>query len=166
MALHRTSCTIAAFFLFAAAATSQENMITHHATGTFDVKIVPQKPDNQPAETAKLGRMSIDKQFHGDINGTSQGEMLSLMTETKGSGVYVAIELVNASLQGRSGSFALHHTGVMTRGAPNLTVTVVPDSGTDQLTGITGTFVIRIEAGGKHFYDFDYTLPDTPPVDR
>lgn len=139
--------------------------MTHHAAGTFEVKIVQQKADNKPAETANLGRMSIDKQFFGDLTGTSQGEMLSYMTETKGSGVYVAIERVNATLQGRSGSFVLHHTGIMARGTPQLTVTVVPDSGTGGLAGITGTLVIKIE-GGKHFYELDYVLPpaaSTPP---
>ena len=129
-----------------------------HAAGTFEVKIVPQKADNKPAETANLGRMSIDKQFAGDLTGTSLGEMSSFMTETKGSGVYVAIERVTGTLQGRSGSFVLHHTGVMNRGVPSLTITVVPDSGTGALAGIGGAFTIKIE-GGKHFYEFDYTLP-------
>jgi hypothetical protein len=131
----------------------------HHAAGTFDVKIEPQKADNKPAETAKLGRMSIDKIFHGDLVGTSQGEMLSLMTEVKGSGVYVAIERVNGTLAGKTGSFAMHHTGLMVKGEPSLVVSVVPDSGTGGLTGIAGTLMIKIE-GGKHFYEFDYTLPE------
>ncbi len=129
-----------------------------HAAGTFEVKIVPQKADNKPAEGANLGRMSIDKEFAGDLKGVSLGEMSSYMTETKGSGVYVAIERVTGTLQGRTGSFVLHHTGIMNRGVPTLAVTVVPDSGTGELVGIAGTLVIRIE-GGKHFYEFDYTLP-------
>jgi hypothetical protein len=129
-----------------------------HASGTFEVKLAPQKADNPPAETADLGRMSIEKQFDGDLKGTSQGEMLSYMTEVKGSGVYVAIERVNGTIDGRSGSFVLHHTGIMSRGTPQLSVTVVPDSGTGQLTGIAGTLTIKIE-NGKHFYEFEYSLP-------
>ena len=138
-------------------APQEKAKVNHHATGTFEVKIVPQKPDNKPAETAGVGRMSIDKQFEGDLTGTSLGEMISLMTETKGSGVYVAIERVTGTLNGRRGTFVLHHTGVMNRGTPQLTVTVVPDSGTGGLVGLSGTFTIKIE-GGKHFYEFDYAL--------
>lgn len=147
--------TILAFLMLFAQEAAQ---VTHHAKGTFEVKIEPQKADNKPAEAAKLGRMSIDKVFAGDLIGTSQGEMLSLMTETKGSGVYVAIERVNGTLLGRQGSFVLHHTGIMARGVPQLSVSVVPDSGTGQLAGLSGTLTIQIE-GGKHFYGFDYVLP-------
>ena len=85
--------------------------------------------------------------------------MLSLMTEVKGSGVYVAIERVTGTLHGRKGSFALHHTGLMLRNTPQLSVTVVPDSGTDELVGLTGSMKINIE-GGKHTYEFEYALPD------
>lgn len=132
--------------------------MTHHASGPFDVKLAPQKPDNPQAEEAKLGRMSVDKEFHGDLEASSKGEMLSLMTDTPGSGVYVAIERITGKLKGRSGSFVLHHTGVMTRGEPELTVRVVPDSGAGELMGITGSMKIKIE-GKKHFYEFDYMLP-------
>jgi len=152
----KRTCLIAVFMTLSVIA--QPNTMKHNATGTFDVKLDVQKPDNKSAETAKLGRMSIDKQFHGDLTGTSQGEMLSLMTEVKGSGVYVAIERVNATLAGKTGTFALHHTGIMIRDTPHLNVTVVPDSGTGELTGIAGTLNIKIE-GGKHFYNFEYTLP-------
>jgi len=103
--------------------------------------------------------MSIDKQFHGDLEATSKGEMLSAMTDTKGSAGYVAIERVTGKLQGRSGSFVLQHTGTMTRGEPQLTITVVPDSGSGQLVGLTGKMTIKI-TDGKHFYDFEYTLPE------
>jgi hypothetical protein len=133
--------------------------MTNHATGTFDVKMTPQKPDNKPAEAANLGRMSIDKQFLGDLEATSQGEMLSFMTNVKGSGVYVAIERVTGTLHGRSGSFALHHTGIMTRGIPQMSVTVVPDSATGDLVGLSGSMTIKIEEG-KHFYEFDYAPPE------
>lgn len=133
-------------------------MTPHHAAGTFEVKIVPQKPDNPPAETAKLGRMSIDKQFEGDLKGSSTGEMLSILNDSRSSGVYVAIERFTGTLQGRSGSFALHHTGIMNHGVPQLTVSVVPESGTGELAGIAGTFTIKIE-GKKHFYEFTYSFP-------
>jgi predicted flavoprotein YhiN len=120
------------------------------ASGTFEVKLTPQ-------ESATIGRMSIDKQFHGDLEATSKGEMLSAMTDVKGSAGYVAIERVTGTLHGRSGSFVLQHSGTMTRGEPQLSVTVVPDSGTDELAGLAGTLTIRI-ADKQHFYEFDYTL--------
>jgi hypothetical protein len=130
------------------------------ASGTFEVKLTPQATDNNP-EGATLGRMSIDKRFHGDLEATSKGEMLSAGTSVKGSAGYVAIERVSGTLHGRSGAFVLQHSGTMTRGAPQLSVTVVPDSGTGQLAGLTGTMAIRI-VEGKHFYDFEYTLGETP----
>jgi hypothetical protein len=128
-----------------------------HAGGIFEVKLAPQKPDNKEAESANIGRMSIDKQFHGDLEATSKGEMLSAMTDVKGSAGYVAIERVTGTLQGRTGSFVLQHSGTMTRGEPQLSVTVVPDSGTGELAGLAGTLTIRI-AEKQHFYEFDYTL--------
>lgn len=131
-----------------------------HAKGTFEVKITPQKPDNKEAETANLGRMSIDKKFAGDLGATSKGEMLSAMAEGKGSAGYVAIERVSGTLHGRSGAFVLQHSGTMTRGVPDLSITVVPDSGTGQLVGLKGKMAIKI-ADGKHFYEFDYTLPES-----
>jgi hypothetical protein len=128
-------------------------------TGEFEVKVNPQKADNAEAEKAGLGRMSLDKRFHGALDATSTGEMLSLMSEVKGSGVYVAIEKVIGKLEGRSGSFVLHHRGTMTRGVPELSVTVTPDSGTGELAGLTGEMQIN-RPGGKHFYEFSYALPD------
>ena len=103
--------------------------------------------------------MTIEKQIHGDLEATSKGQMLTAGTDVKGSAGYVAIERVTGALQGRTGSFVLQHTGTMTRGAFQLTITVVPDSGTGQLAGLTGTMNIII-ADGKHSYDFDYTLPE------
>jgi len=150
--------------LFASAlAIAQTNVVNHnqHASGTFDVKITPQKPDNPPAEESKVGRMSIDKQFHGDLEATSKGEMLAAQTETKGSAGYVALERVTGTLGGRKGSFVLQHTGTMDRGKPSLSITVVPDSGTGELVGLTGSMKISIEAG-KHSYEFDYALPSPP----
>jgi len=130
-----------------------------HASGTFDVKLTPQAAEDSDAG---LGRMAIDKQFHGDLEGTSRGFMLSsAATVVKGSGGYVAIERVTGALKGRKGTFVLQHSGTMTRGTPLLSVTVVPDSGTGQLEGIAGTLTIKID-NGKHSYVFDYTLPETP----
>ena len=134
--------------------------MTSRASGPFDVKLSPQAPEDK-AEGAALGRMSIDKQFHGDLEGTSKGEMLSAITGVKGSAGYVAIERVSGTLHGRSGTFVLEHSGIMTRGAPQLTITVVPDSGSGQLVGLAGRMAINI-ADGKHSYDFEYTLAETP----
>ena len=132
-----------------------------HATGPFEVKIDPQAPDEK-AGGAAIGRMLIDKQFHGDLEATSKGTMLASGTGAKGSsGGYVALEIVTGTLKGRAGTFVLQHSATMNRGVPNLSVTVVPDSGTGQLTGLTGTMNINI-ADGKHSYDFNYTLPENP----
>jgi Protein of unknown function (DUF3224) len=131
-------------------------VMTSRASGTFEVKLTPQATDD-----AALGRMSLDKQFHGDLEATSKGEMLTAGTSVKGSAGYVAIERVSGTLQGRSGTFILQHSGTMTRGAPQLTITVVPDSGTGQLAGLAGKMTIEI-ADGKHSYDFEYTLAETP----
>lgn len=129
------------------------------ATGAFDVKMTPQSEDK--AEGAALGRMSLHKTFHGDLTATGQGEMLTAMGTVEGSAVYVAVERVKGSLHGRTGTFALVHKGTMTRGAQQLAIEIVPDSGTDQLKGIEGTLTIGIEAGGKHFYELSYTLPQS-----
>ncbi|MGH7696675.1 MAG: DUF3224 domain-containing protein [Gemmatimonadaceae bacterium] len=104
------------------------------------------------------GRFSLDKQFQGDFTGTGQGEMLTAVGAVQGSAVYVAIERVSGTLHGRRAAFALHHTGIMNRGAQQLSVIIVPDSGTDQLERIAGTMTITI-TDGKHFYDLDCTLP-------
>ncbi len=138
--------------------------LTAHAAGTFEVKVAPPPGEKAPdpnSGDSSLGRMTIDKQFHGDLEGTSKGQMLTAGTAVKGSAGYVAIERVSGTLQGRSGTFVLQHSGTMTRGAFQLTITVVPDSGTGQLAGLTGTMNI-IVADGKHSYDFAYTLPATP----
>jgi hypothetical protein len=130
-------------------------MPRRHAAGPFDVKLLPQQDD--PATAGPFGRMLLDKRFHGDLEGTSNGQMLAGRTTVDGSAAYVAMEAVTGTLHGRRGSFMLQHTGSMDRGVPSLTVTVVPDSGTDELTGLTGTLQIIIEAG-KHSYAFDYSL--------
>ncbi len=131
--------------------------MTTHASGTFEVKLSPQ---DDKSEDAKLGRMTIDKQFHGDLEATSKGQMLSAMTDVQGSAGYVAIEKVSGTLQRRQGSFVLQHSGTMTRGEAQLSVTVVPDSGTAELAGLAGKLTIKI-ADGKHYYDFEYTLAET-----
>lgn len=127
------------------------------ATGEFAVKLLPLAFEGQP-EGSKLGRMSIDKTISGDLVGTTQGQMLSAMTEVKGSAGYVAIERVDGVLKGRKGTFVLQHTGTMSAGSPSLSVSVVPDSGTGELVGLAGQFNI-IVAAGKHSYEFLYSLP-------
>jgi hypothetical protein len=132
-----------------------------HATGPFEVKIDPQPPDEKGGGAA-IGRMFLDKQFHGDLEATSKGTMLAAGTGAKNSsGGYVALEIVTGSLKGRTGTFVLEHSATMNRGVPQLSIIVVPDSGTGQLTGLSGKMNINI-VDGKHSYDFEYTLPETP----
>jgi hypothetical protein len=131
-----------------------------HASGTFEVKLNPQ-PTVENVGDPTVGRLSIDKRFSGDLEATSKGEMLAAGTDVKGSAGYVAIERVTGTLHGRNGSFALQHSGVMTRGTPQLSITVVPDSGTGQLVGLAGKMTINI-VEGKHSYDFAYTLEVAP----
>jgi len=138
----------------------KESVVTLHARGSFDVTLTPQ-PAGDSLRGSPLSRLSIAKQFHGDLEGTSQGEMLAAGTGVKGSAGYVALERVTGMLAGRRGSFVLQHSGTMTRGTPQLVISVVPDSGTDALTGLAGTMLINI-ADGKHSYAFDYTLPKGP----
>jgi Protein of unknown function (DUF3224) len=129
-----------------------------HATGPFDVKLTPQ--DDKIDST--LGRMSLEKTFHGDLVGTSKGQMLTAATDVKGSAGYVAIERVTGTLRTpagpRTGSFTLQHSATLDRGTPQLSITVVPDSGTGQFVGLSGKMNINI-SDGKHSYDFEYTLP-------
>jgi hypothetical protein len=124
------------------------------AGGTFEVRLTPQSAQDGPP----WGRMRIEKVFKGQLQGTSTGEMLAAQTAVKGSAGYVALEQVSAELEGRKGSFFLQHSGTMDHGTPTLSVTVVPDSATGELTGLTGTMSIRIEAG-QHYYSFTYRLP-------
>jgi hypothetical protein len=120
------------------------------ATGTFEVKLTPQPPEEQ---AATVGRMVLDKQFYGDLEAVSKGQMLAVGTGVEGSAGYVAMEQISGTLDSRSGTFALMHTGIMTRGEPQLSVTVVPDSGTGQLEGLSGRMMIE-NADGKHSYSF------------
>jgi hypothetical protein len=130
-----------------------------HASGTFEVKLAPQVTDNETEPT--LGRLSIDKQFHGDLETTSRGQMLKAGTDVEGSAGYVAIERVSGTLQGRRGAFVLQHNGTMTRGAPQLEIRVVPDSSTGELAGLSGRMSITI-ADGKHSYDLEYAIDGAP----
>jgi hypothetical protein len=129
--------------------------MTYHATGPFEVKLAPQ---DDKSEDPLLARLILDKHFHGDLEATSKGQMLTAATCVQGSAAYVAIERITGTLHGRTGTFVLQHSGTLTRGAPHQNITVVPDSGTGQLAGIAGTMTINI-ADGKHSYDFEYTLP-------
>jgi Protein of unknown function (DUF3224) len=133
----------------------KEGPVSSRASGTFEVKLTPQ---DDKTGLAGLGRFTIDKQLEGDFVGMSKGQMLTAMTSVEGSAGYVAIERLTGTLKGRKGSFVLQHTGTMNRKAQQLTITVVPDSGTEELSGITGAMTIKID-GGKHFYEFEYTLP-------
>jgi Protein of unknown function (DUF3224) len=151
------ACCLLSVLAQSAGPTQQEIAAMHHVSGSFEVRIEPQNADNPPARESGLGRMSIDKQFHGDLEAASKGEMLSFMNHEAGSGGYVAMEKVTGTLGGHSGSFVLEHTATMDHGAPDLKIIVVPGSGTGELAGLTGTMKIRIESG-KHFYDFDYEL--------
>lgn len=127
------------------------------AKGSFQVKMTPQG-DGDTRSGVATGRLALDKQYEGDLVGTGRGEMLTAMGAVQGSAGYVAIERVSGTLHGRAGSFVLQHSATMTRGAPQLSIGVVPDSGTEALAGIAGSLQIVIE-GGAHFYRFDYTLP-------
>jgi len=134
---------------------STQKETTMTARGTFDVKVTPQPQDDSAG--GPFGRLFLDKQFHGDLQGASKGQMLAAGTAVEGSGAYVAFELVNGALNGKRGSFILQHKGTMRKGVYEMSVTVVPDSGTDELAGIAGAMTIIIE-GGKHSYEFEYTL--------
>ncbi len=124
-----------------------------HANGTFEIQFVPQKDSE-----AEFGRMIMHKQFHGGLEGTSNGQMLSVRTAVEGSAGYVAMERFTGMLDGRSGSFVLQHSGTMARGTAHLNLSILPDSGTGALTGLSGTMKIE-QASGRHTYSFDYEIP-------
>lgn len=131
-----------------------------HASGTFEVKMTS-VPSEDKGAAAAIGRFSLDKQFQGDLKGTSKGEMLTVSSAVAGSAGYVAMEQVTGTLNGRVGTFVLQHTGTMNRGAPQLSVTVVPDSGTGGFVGLSGKMDIKI-TDGRHFYEFDYAIAEAP----
>jgi hypothetical protein len=156
---HRFAVALAFIACAAAAMPSKEpSMNTHTVTGPFDVQLAPQSLSGV-AEQSGLGRMSLDKRFHGALEATSTGEMLSFRSATPGSAGYVAMETVRGTLQGHAGSFVLQHSSTMTRGEPMQSITVVPDSGTGALTGLTGRMVVEIGPAGAHSYRFEYALP-------
>lgn len=128
------------------------------ATGEFEVNLQPLDPYNTGSAGTALGRLSIDKAFHGDLEAQSQGEMLSAMTPAQDSAGYVAIEQVSGTLNGRAGSFVLQHFGIMHGGRNRLILEVVPESGTGELAGLSGSMRIDMKEG-KHLYEFDYALP-------
>ena len=130
--------------------------MTQLAHGTFEVQLTPRTAEGSEPDTG-LGRLRIEKQFAGDLEGTSHGEMLSAATSVEGSAGYVALERVTGTLHGRRGSFVLQHSGLLSRGVPQLTITVVPDSGTEELRGLAGQMSIRVE-GGRHIYALEYEL--------
>ena len=132
--------------------------MTSLAKGRFDVKMLP-LPAQDDANDAAIGRMALDKQYHGDLVGVGKGLMLAVGTAVDGSAGYVAMERITGSLHGRQGSFALQHCGVMNRGTPQLSIAIVPDSGAEALAGIAGTLEITI-AEGVHAYALSYSLPD------
>lgn len=158
------ACAVFGFAIWAQTSAPNNNSgqkgtaITDRASGPFEVKMMPRKPDNKEAEAAGLSRMSGDKQYHGDLEATGRLEMLATSATAPRSGAYVALERVTGKLKGRSGSFTLCHTGIMNRGTPELTIQVVPDSGTGELAGISGNMKINIAADGKHSYEMEYTL--------
>ncbi len=151
---------VALAWVFAAQYASGGNAVTKRAKGTFEVRMAPQAPDASVGDPS-VGRFGLDKQFQGDLAGTSRGQMLAVRTLVEGSAGYVALEKVDGTLEGRKGAFVLQHNGLMDRGKPSLSITIVPDSGTGELSGIAGTMTIEI-TGGKHFYELVYTLPAKP----
>lgn len=153
---------VCAIWICAAAAQQNAHAVaagTTHATGSFEIQM---KAQGGGTDGKTFPRFTSDKQFHGDLEAASVGEMLASgppPSGPQGSGAYVAMERVTGKLGGRSGSFILQHSSSMNHGVQQQSITVVPESGTGELAGLQGKMIIRIEAGGKHFYDFDYTLP-------
>lgn len=136
---------------------SSEPDMTQTASGTFTVEMTPQ-PDTDVVDGVTLGRMALNKQFSGDLQGSGRGQMLTALTGEEGSAGYVAIERVSGTLHGRRGSFVLQHRGTMERGVKSLSIRIVPDSGTGELSGITGSFALEVEEG-VHHYTLHYRLP-------
>jgi hypothetical protein len=162
----RLAATVACWLAVAAAAAATSARAPSHeesagatsARGTFDVKIEALAEDPFP-DGITLGRYSLAKQYHGDLEAEAAGEMLTAGTPVEGSAGYVAIERVEGALHGRRGSFLLQHRGTMGHGEQHLEITVIPDSGTGELVGLAGSLVVTI-AGGEHSYALEYTLPD------
>jgi hypothetical protein len=146
--------------LEATAAQKKGGHMSHRASGTFEVKVEPIPADNK-GDRPSFPRFTLDKQYRGDLEGTSQGEMMTANGTVEGSAAAVAIERFSGSLNGRKGSFALVHSATMRRGGEYaMIIRVVPDSGTAQLAGLTGTLEIVI-VGNEHHYNFDFSLPES-----
>ena len=158
--IRRTLLLVAAFATITVSAHGADRMSTV-ARGSFVVEMKPQGEPNA-TEGVTTGRMSLSKRFDGDLVASGQGEMLTALTPVEGSAGYVAIERVTGTLDGRPGSFVFQHSGTMHQGTQQLSITVVPGSGTGALAGLEGRFTLSI-VEGKHLYEFEYTLP-TPPV--
>jgi hypothetical protein len=148
--------TILLSAIFQAQTNPKASPMTLHATGPFEAKVTPIHDDSADST---LSRMSLDKQYHGGLEATARGQMLAAGSPAKGAGGYVAIEKVTGTLNGKTGSFALQHSGTMTNNRPELIITIVPGSGTGELEGISGKMTITISPDGKHSYDLEYTLP-------
>lgn len=155
--------TICLSLIFLASAFAQRtvpaqkgDLVPTHASGSFEVKVTPVE---DKSDDPSLGRMMLDKQYHGDLEAGGKGQMLTAGSPAKGAGAYVAIEKVTGTLNGRPGSFVLQHNGVMSNNTPQLTIIIVPESGTGQLEGIAGKMTITIAPTGKHSYNLEYTLP-------
>ncbi len=131
--------------------------MTNRATGSFDVSMSPASPVERSGRTT-LGRMVLEKQYSGDMIATGKGKMLTAVTDTKGSASYVAIEHVTGVLNGKEGSFVVHHTGTMAGGVDQLSIAIVPDSGTEELTGIAGKLTLKV-VDGEHVFELEYSLP-------
>lgn len=159
-ALHVATCLSVAFvasaFAQRPAPAQKEDLVPNHAAGSFEVKVTPVE---DKSEDPSLGRMTLDKQYHGDLEGDGKGQMLTAGSPAKGAGGYVAMEKVTGTLNGRPGSFVLQHIGTMSNNTPQLTIIIVPGSGTGQLEGIAGKMTITIAPTGKHSYNLEYTLP-------
>lgn len=162
--IHLSLVAVTVFLMLAGAAAAQdepaddprpETTMTEHIRGQFDVKMIPQQPTEGAPEA--IGRMLLDKQYHGELEGTGQGQFLGFRSAVEGSAGYVAMELVEGTLAGHKGTFVLQHSGSMNRGELGLTLGVVPDSGTGELEGLSGTMKIVVE-DGQHVYEFDYSL--------
>ena len=150
------SLILTAAFAQRPAPTQKEDPVLNHASGSFEVKVTPVE---DKSDDPTLGRMMLDKQYHGDLEGVGKGQMLTAGTPAKGAGGYVAIEKVTGTLNGRSGTFVLQHNGIMSNNTPQMTIIIVPESGTGQLEGIAGKLTITIAPTGKHSYNLEYTLP-------
>ena len=126
-------------------------------SGKFELTLKPLETYAEGINDVKLGRLAIDKTFHGGLSAVSKGEMLNVLSSVEGSAGYVAIEQVSGMLEGKTGSFVLQHYGTMSSNSQHLTLEVIPNSGSGELQELSGTMAIRIE-NGQHYYDFDYAI--------